>query len=501
MSHVAPRVGSPTAVPRSDRPSLVVHSAAAAARRFPNWEGTTAWEPATIEVRIRGLAAAVREWPGLAAITVVYESDGAVLGVVPLGDDLHGFAAPAPRSPGTRAPEAAVWEFAARLTTVFTLGDLRRELGIYSGCDSIKVLAVPRASEPVLRTAAGNPGSILGRLLATYSDGTCNHAQATGRVRPPQPREVEAVVEGFLPLLFPGYRGPLPEHPGFESYVCRRVSALQHRLTRLVRRALAFHRSVRGADGHAVGRGRADRLVAALFDALPRVRRALDADIRAAYRNDPAIEAGDQHLVPLAYPGLYAVTVYRLAHELHRLGVPYIPRMATEAAHSKTGIDIHPGATIGSGFFIDHGTGVVIGETAVVGNEVTVYQGVTLGALNFPQDAEGNPLRGAKRHPTVRGGTTVYANAAVLGPIEIGHGSKIGANVSLRTGVQPESVVRIPSDLRKLIISCVERAQANQTPDSAAEPVPAPDQVVQAPQADRAPYSAPSVPHPESTAP
>src|SRR5205823_790412 len=144
------------------------------------------------------------------------------------------------------------------------------------------------------------------------------------------------------------------------------------------------------------------------------VRKVLELDVEAAYRGDPA--ARSHHEIIFCYPGLEAITVYRVAHELHHLGVPFIPRMMTELAHSKTGIDIHPGATIGPGFFIDHGTGVVIGETTEIGRGVKLYQGVTLGALSFTKDDDGTLLKGGyKRHPTLHDGVVVYANATILG--------------------------------------------------------------------------------------
>ena len=170
---------------------------------------------------------------------------------------------------------------------------------------------------------------------------------------------------------------------------------------------------------------------------LPKVQRLLALDVRAAYAGDPA--AANQDEVIFCYPGLLAITNYRLAHELHLLGVPIIPRMITELAHSATGIDIHPGARIGERFFIDHGTGVVIGETCVIGNRVCLYQGVTLGAKSFQVDGEGKPVRGIDRHPMVEDDVTIYSGATILGRVTIGHGSVIGGNVWLVHGVPPGS--------------------------------------------------------------
>ena len=176
------------------------------------------------------------------------------------------------------------------------------------------------------------------------------------------------------------------------------------------------------------------------LEQLPHVRRTLALDVQAAYDGDPAVRGVDE--VIFCYPGLEAVTIYRLAHELHKLEIPFIPRMMTEWAHSKTGIDIHPGATIGNHFFIDHGTGVVIGETCEIGEHVKLYQGVTLGALSFATDADGELVRGAKRHPTIEDRVVIYANATILGgKTVIGHDAVIGSNVWLTRSVAPHTTV------------------------------------------------------------
>ncbi len=161
------------------------------------------------------------------------------------------------------------------------------------------------------------------------------------------------------------------------------------------------------------------------------------SDVDAAYEGDPALKIRDEAI--FSYPGVFAVTSQRLAHELHALGVPLIPRMITEHAHTITGIDIHPGASIGERFFIDHGTGVVVGETSRIGNRVRLYQGVTLGAKSFPLDEHGNPIKGIDRHPIVEDDVVVYAGATILGRIVIGAGSSIGGNVWLTQGVPPNS--------------------------------------------------------------
>ena len=169
------------------------------------------------------------------------------------------------------------------------------------------------------------------------------------------------------------------------------------------------------------------------------MQRLLALDVKAAYEGDPA--AANQDEVIFCYPGLVAITNYRLAHELRLLGVPIIPRIITEAAHSSTGIDINPGAVIGERFFIDHGTGVVIGETGIIGDRVRLYQGVTLGAKSFQFDDEGNPVRGIDRHPIVEDDVTIYSGATILGRVTIGRGSVIGGNVWLVHSVPPGSRV------------------------------------------------------------
>ena len=174
--------------------------------------------------------------------------------------------------------------------------------------------------------------------------------------------------------------------------------------------------------------------------ALPEVRRLVETDVQAAYDGDPA--ATSRMEVVMAYPGLYAVTIHRLAHVLYKLKVPIIPRVMSELAHSKTGIDIHPGATIGERFFIDHGTGVVIGETTVIGRNVRLYQGVTLGGLSFDKDANGALVKGLKRHPNIEDNVVIYANATILGGnTTIGHDSEIGGNVWIKESVPPNSRV------------------------------------------------------------
>ncbi|MBQ0073878.1 MAG: serine acetyltransferase [Prevotella sp.] len=182
-------------------------------------------------------------------------------------------------------------------------------------------------------------------------------------------------------------------------------------------------------------RAKAKEITEEIVRRLPEIRRILATDVEAAFNGDPAATSFGE--IISCYPVIRTLTNYRLAHELHLLGVPLIPRMISELAHSETGIDIHPAAQIGHHFTIDHGTGVVIGATCIIGNNVKLYQGVTLGALSFPLDADGNPIKGIPRHPILGDDVIVYSNATVLGRITIGKGSVIGANEWVTTDVEP----------------------------------------------------------------
>jgi len=194
----------------------------------------------------------------------------------------------------------------------------------------------------------------------------------------------------------------------------------------------------------------ADKITLEFMDSLPEIRKVLTTDVAAAYEGDPAAIYYDEIL--LGYPSIEAVTTYRLAHKLFELNVPLIPRIMTECAHQQTGIDIHPGAKIGSHFFIDHGTGVVIGETCVIGDRVKLYQGVTLGAKSFELDENGNPVKGVKRHPNIEDDVVIYSGATILGgTTTVGKGSVIGGNVWLVESVPPYSKVYNTTPSPKII--------------------------------------------------
>jgi serine O-acetyltransferase len=262
-------------------------------------------------------------------------------------------------------------------------------------------------------------------------------ARPGARVVLPQREAVLRCVEGIRQVLFPGYFGDIDLHEqSLHYYVGATLDRVLHELTEQVTRAVAFaerHDFASCAHCAEVAAAAAQKLLARL----PEVRRLVASDVEAAYEGDPALKIKEEAI--FSYPGVFAVTEQRIAHELHVLGVPLIPRIITEHAHSITGIDIHPGAAIGEKFFIDHGTGVVVGETARIGRNVRLYQGVTLGAKSFPLDEKGNPIKGVDRHPIVEDDVVVYAGATILGRITIGKGSSVGGNVWLTKSVPPGS--------------------------------------------------------------
>jgi serine O-acetyltransferase len=258
-----------------------------------------------------------------------------------------------------------------------------------------------------------------------------------GVARRPLPSRVAvaAIVEDVRAVLFPGHFGGGPVASG-PAAVAQRLTRIQRALRKQVWRGLAFsceHGSVRGRCVPCAHW--AEEITGAFLERLPPVRALLESDVRAAFDGDPAATFIDETL--LCYPGVMAIAQHRIAHELHRLGVPLVPRMIAELSRASTGIDIHPGARIGPSFFIDHGTGVVIGETCSIGAHVRIYQGVTLGARGFPHDEAGVPVKGLPRHPIVGDGVVIYAGATILGRITIGRGATIGGNVWLTRDVAP----------------------------------------------------------------
>jgi serine O-acetyltransferase len=261
------------------------------------------------------------------------------------------------------------------------------------------------------------------------------------RDRPPKlpsRKMLLGIADGLRAVLFPNRLG-LPDltNESIDYYVGHTLDVTLRELLVQVRRELRFETGAEPTDNSI--RERAAVITQTFAQRLPHIRSLLESDIQAAYEGDPAARSVDEVLV--CYPGVTAITYYRLAHELHSLGAPLIARMMSEIAHSSTGIEIHPGARIGGSFFIDHGTGVVIGETAIIGEHVRLYQAVTLGAKRFPVDEHGALVKGNLRHPIVEDDVVIYAGATILGRITIGRGSTIGGNVWLTRSVPPGSTI------------------------------------------------------------
>jgi serine O-acetyltransferase len=276
-------------------------------------------------------------------------------------------------------------------------------------------------------------------LVATYTE--CSRINHLAHKPLPSREAIVEVLADLIDILYPGFGRRQNLHMGnVEYHVGDAVDRLHDTLTQQIARVLRHDYCNESPD--ADFEAQAQQKAVEFLRRLPDLRLLLEQDAQAAYEGDPA--AKSYHEIVFCYPGLEAVTVYRIAHELLLLGVPLIPRMMTEHAHSKTGIDIHPGARIGPSFFIDHGTGVVIGETCDIGAHVKLYQGVTLGALSFPRDAAGNIIRDMKRHPTLEDDVVVYANATILGgETVIGHHAVVGSSVWLTHSVEPYTVVSL----------------------------------------------------------
>jgi serine O-acetyltransferase len=257
----------------------------------------------------------------------------------------------------------------------------------------------------------------------------------------PSKESVTEILEELKDLLFPGYYRKQEIHTYSLSYqIGSGVNRVYENLASQIARSIRHEcRRLNSLCTRCLDRGQKESL--AFLRKIPHLRRMLAGDVQAAYDGDPAAKSLDE--IIFSYPCILAITVYRIAHELHIQEVPLLPRIMTEYAHSITGIDIHPGASLGNDFFIDHGTGVVIGETTEIGNRVKIYQGVTLGALSFPKDSEGNIIRGRKRHPTLEDEVTIYSNATILGPVVIGARSVIGGNTWITHDVPPDTVVTI----------------------------------------------------------
>jgi serine O-acetyltransferase len=282
-----------------------------------------------------------------------------------------------------------------------------------------------------------NPDEIKAALLASYeTDGGINHLDG---VNLPSQESVNAIARDCMHLLFPGYfeesrlsKRDVPGH--VEKLLARIRSALEVE----IEKSLRFSK-----DGDPAKHARA--LSLEILGKLPELRKLIRTDVEAAYNGDPAARSYEE--IILAYPCVLAISLQRFAHVMYNLGVRLLPRMITEFGHERTGIDIHPGAQIGPYFFIDHGTGVVIGETATIGSHVKLYQGVTLGAKSFETDNQGNPVKGVKRHPDIGDNVTIYAHATILGgDTRIGTNAVVGGNVWLLTSVPANSIAYFKAD-------------------------------------------------------
>lgn len=273
------------------------------------------------------------------------------------------------------------------------------------------------------------------RLGWHHSDALPAPVQRSGLL--PSRDAIHRVIDGVMRALFPLHMGPDDLQAGEEDfYVTRVLSRALSLLKVQVLRELRYHqRDEQVAQSEVTLIARSDEIINGFCQQLPQINQTLSTDVVAAYRGDPAATGVDEVL--LCYPGVQCIIHHRLAHALHGLGLPLIARIISEMSHSATGIDIHPGATIGQYFFIDHGTGVVIGESCIIGDNVRLYQAVTLGAKRFAVDENGQLEKGGARHPIVGDNVVVYAGATILGRITIGNGAVIGGNVWLTSDIEP----------------------------------------------------------------
>ncbi len=256
----------------------------------------------------------------------------------------------------------------------------------------------------------------------------------------PRSEDVIRIINLLSKLLFPGYFGKKAADRGkLKLHLCNTANEAAELLEEEIEKCILHAYRDSSLDKREKASEAAKTKTNAFFRSLPELINVLDGDVEAAYLGDPAATGNDE--VIICYPGFRAIMIYRIAHSLHKLEVPLLPRIMSEYAHGLTGIDIHPGAAIDTNFFIDHGTGVVIGETTVIGKNVKIYQGVTLGALSFPTDQEGNLQRGFQRHPTIGDDVVIYSNSSILGDVTIGKGAIIGGNVFVTNSVEEGSKV------------------------------------------------------------
>ncbi|MCF0127139.1 MAG: serine acetyltransferase [Pseudobutyrivibrio sp.] len=278
-------------------------------------------------------------------------------------------------------------------------------------------------------------GSIAAEILKDYkSDRRIDKVNAYNQ---PNKDAIIDITKKLQRILFPGYfRDHVYKVYNVETNLMTLMEDVIYNLNKQIAVSLQYCDECAGLNAEELA-AKAEEMSLEFLKTIPKIRGLLNTDLEAAFEGDPAATSIDE--IIFAYPGITAISIYRLAHELYTIGVPILPRIMTEYAHSNTGIDIHPGATIGEYFFIDHGTGIVVGETTVIGKGVKIYQGVTLGALST---RGGQSLRGVQRHPTIEDGVTIYSNASILGgDTVIGHDSVIGGNTFITESVPPESKI------------------------------------------------------------
>lgn len=288
-----------------------------------------------------------------------------------------------------------------------------------------------------MNTIESKISGIVNELLKDYND-----ERSINRVEnfsQPDTESIKAIISKLLKIIYPGfYREKTYKYYNQSSRLTVLIEDVSYNLNKQIMIALRQLPEYADADFETIS-DKSSEIIVSFFKQIPKVRDYLATDVDAFYDGDPA--AFNHNEVILSYPGLYAITVARLAHELYLLNIPLIPRIMTEEAHSRTGIDIHPGATIGKYFFIDHGTGIVIGETTIIGDHVKIYQGVTLGGLSTKG---GQALKGSQRHPTIEDNVTIYAGASILGgKTTIGHDSTIGSNAFITASIDPYTKVSI----------------------------------------------------------
>lgn len=281
---------------------------------------------------------------------------------------------------------------------------------------------------------------LVGRIGRTYlGDSGINFIDASNL---PVRAKILEILDLLFEVLFPGYTGKRTITKSNVDFIIGDILwQIYTELSEQTERAYQYQCRIRKCDGCDC-RTMAENVTQHLLAQLPKVRELLKGDVGAAFDGDPAAKSYEE--IVISYPCIIAIATYRIAHELYLKQVPLIPRIMTECAHAKTGIDIHPGAKIGRNFFIDHGTGVVIGETTVIGDNVKIYQGATLGALSFPKDERGRIIKGGKRHPTIEDNVTIYAEATILGNVVIGKGAIIGGNVWIKESVPAGVTVSTP---------------------------------------------------------